>query len=186
MKKSKNGTNNLKLVCRTATPIINKDQLFWTKDGQRMKVETNVIIKNKKYKSILKLKDVSEESVGVYACNARSMNGRYAQRRSFNLRLTPTTTTTTVAPTTTTSTTTSKPTPLNPAANLPCPMAGYCLNDGKCSFIPWLGELSCSCAPGFKGARCERKTTSALYSSLSNTMSNTLCAFGFGNPYHSC
>ena len=65
-----------------------------------------------------------------------------------------------------------------------CPIQGYCLNGGTCSFIPWLGEMSCSCAPGFQGTRCESKTTSALYSSLS--MASTLCLFGIANPYHSC
>lgn len=94
----------------------------------------------------------------------------------------PATTTDTTTTTTTASTTSTLPS--NPAADVACPLEGYCLNGGTCSFIPWMGELSCSCAPGFQGARCEQKTTSALYSSLS--VVNTLCLFGISNPYHSC
>ncbi len=96
----------------------------------------------------------------------------------------------TTSPTTTvTMTTTTTMAPVTVAESgldesLPCPIQGYCLNGGTCSFIPWLGELTCTCAPGFQGARCDRKTTSALYSSLS--MASTLCLFGIANPYHSC
>ncbi len=96
----------------------------------------------------------------------------------------------TTSPTTTvkiTTTTTMAPVPVTESGldeSLPCPIQGYCLNGGTCSFIPWLGELTCTCAPGFQGARCDRKTTSALYSSLS--IASTLCLFGIANPYHSC
>ena len=51
----------------------------------------------------------------------------------------------------------------SPGSRAACPVEGYCLNRGTCSFLPWLGELSCTCASGFKGARCEQKSTSANY-----------------------
>ena len=143
-------------------------------------------------KSVLTVNPVEFEDNGKYSCVAKSQNGQH--QRTYKVAVAQKTkmTTTMRTSTTTTTTATAASTTTTPKAGLefpeekaPCPISGYCLNQGQCNFIPWLGEMSCDCAPGFQGARCERKTTSALYSS-SLKMANTLCLFGIGNPYHSC
>ena len=156
-----------------------------------------------RYKSVVVLSPLRVHHTGLYACSVSNARGK--DTKSYNISIEKRKSSTNNIPRTKyssssssssiktisgrpgskpTTSTTSAPRHVNPAADAPCPLSGYCLNGGTCSFIPWLGELSCSCAPGFQGARCERKTTSALYSSLS--LSSTLCLFGLENPYHSC
>jgi len=38
-----------------------------------------------------------------------------------------------------------------------CPIDNYCMNGGTCLFYKDIGEVSCNCAPGFIGRRCDRK-----------------------------
>ena len=138
-------------------------------------------------KSILMMEKVEEEDAGVFSCLATNPSGTHRrdvrvtiQRRALEPSATTSTTSTT---TTTTVMTTSSPGTPSPRRSLPapsaarlrllpfppghvgpCPIPGFCLNSGTCSYISWLGELSCACAPGFQGRRCESKATSALYS----------------------
>jgi len=193
----KNG-KKLKLVCKTKNK--NKDtQILWRKDGAPIKTDQRIKIRQRRDKSVLTVSQAEKSDSGTYSCIVKGRRGQDSKKSNVTIKqkLKPTTTTTTTTKTTTTSTTTTEfssstpPLPRTaaysniPGGDSPCPISGYCLNDGKCNFIPWLGEMSCSCAPGFQGARCDRKTTSALYSS-SLSLSNTLCLFGIVNPYHSC
>jgi len=209
VKRSKDG-KSLRLVCRSKRNT-NPSRISWTVDGQPLRPSKNVIIRSKRFKSIVVLNPLHVSDSGVYACSVNNPLGKHSKSFTINIEKRthaqptsendiPRDTTTTAAknnvsrvsekkplknvPKTTEAPVTTSVKPVNPAADVPCPLSGYCLNGGTCSFIPWLGELSCSCAPGFQGARCERKTTSALYSSLS--LSSTLCLFGLENPYHSC
>jgi hypothetical protein len=127
-------------------------------------------------KSILTVLDVREEDAGLYTCTASSPSGTHSRlvRVEVRRRHSTTSTTTTTTSTSTTTSTTPAPAPaaqrvlwpLPPGQVSSCPVSGYCLNSGTCSYIAWLGELSCACAPGFTGRRCEAKATSALYSAL--------------------
>ena len=135
---------------------------------------------------MLLLNHVTSEDSGTYTCVTKNIRGQDQKSTKVTIQDKTTTTTTTEASTTVRS----KPVrrilfPRLPQESSECPITGYCLNGGECSFIPWLGEMSCACAPGYQGARCERKTTSALYAS-SFARSNTLCLFSIVNPYHSC
>ena len=141
---------------------------------------------------MLTVAHVSSDDSGSYTCIAKNVRGEDEKSAKVTVQEKSTTTTPSTTSTTTTTTTTVRPNPVRrilfpklPGESSSCPITGYCLNGGECSFIPWLGEMSCSCAPGYQGARCERKTTSALYSASFNR-SNTLCLFGIVNPYHSC
>jgi len=194
IKTSKSGTS-IKIICRTTQPL-HRDTIFWTKEGKRLTTsDSDVSIKIKKYRSVLKI-DASED--GVYACTTTHKNGRIVDTKTYKVtadqpsiknEVSTSGKSTTQSPASSTysssTSTTTTTLPANPSVDMACPIAGYCLNGGQCSFIPWLGELSCACAPGYHGARCDRKTTSALYSSLSS-MSHTLCMFGISNPYHAC
>ena len=130
-------------------------------------------------KSILTLDEVEEEDAGLYSCSATNPSGTHRRDVKVTIRRRAVASTTTS--TTTTTRTTSPPTPTTTAPPAPvaarlrllpfppghvglCPIPGFCLNSGTCSYISWLGELSCACAPGFQGRRCESKATSALYS----------------------
>ena len=130
-------------------------------------------------KSILTLDEVEEEDAGLYSCSATNPSGTHRRdvkvtirRRAMASTTTSTTTTTrTTSPTTTITTAAPAPVaarlrllPFPPGHVGLCPIPGFCLNSGTCSYISWLGELSCACAPGFQGRRCESKATAALYS----------------------
>ena len=191
-------SDKVKLVCRVKADRQLDTEIFWRRDGARLaETRGKIRIRQKRTKSVLTLARVEAGDSGEYSCVARNSRGEDTKmtRVKIQSRSTTTTPSTTSTTTTTTTTTTAASTARPSVRRLvmgaevegsSCPISGYCLNGGRCSYIPWLGEMSCACAPGYQGARCAMKTTSALYSASFTPPSNTLCLFGIINPYHSC
>ena len=174
--------SSLSLVCRTRGGAGQEDTVIsWqVRGGPAEREQEHLTVSHvRATKSVLTIPGLTERDAGLYKCVATNRSGRHRKQVMVTVKTRPTSTT---APTTTTSTTTST-TPTSPAAPvaaarrgnlrlLPfppsslaaCPLAGYCLHGGTCSYIAWMGEMSCACAPGFQGRRCEAKATTALYS----------------------
>ena len=176
--------SSLSLVCRTRGGVGQEDTVIsWQVRGGPAERELDhlTVSQIRATKSVLSISGLTELDAGLYKCVATNKNGRHQKQVMVTVKKSPTTTTT--ATSTTTSTTTKTPTstisaapvaaarrgnlrllPFPPSSLAACPLAGYCLHGGTCSYIAWMGEMSCACAPGFQGRRCEAKATSALYS----------------------
>lgn len=131
----------LRLMCRIqGTPL---PALQWFKDGAPIIVTSRLRIQYKKKRSVLVIPEVRNSDSGKYECRALGVQSINPVSRSSIV---------------TVDTRFENITSLWPLEGKPCPTnVVYCLNGGTCTYYETIGELTCQCADGFNGGRCENK-----------------------------
>ncbi|XP_067131534.1 protein vein-like isoform X2 [Centruroides vittatus] len=119
----------------------------WYRDGKRIEASDRIRIRNKRRDSRLLVQRASSADGGRYECRAWNvLSGRTVALSAWVA----------VAPAAS-----ATPTAL-PYEGEECQRTNYCLNGGTCIYFRSIGELSCHCADGYKGKRCESKDVSPV------------------------
>ncbi|KAK7862477.1 hypothetical protein R5R35_005907 [Gryllus longicercus] len=147
--------------------------LSWFKNGTRLERGDRIRVK----KGRLDIPSARPEDAGDYVCRAerpRADRARADRPRPEPLRCAEAKATVRVAPDP------QPPTSTFPAGATSKCIDSYCLNGGTCLFYHTIQEMSCECAEGYKGQRCELKDVSN-----SGSMYKTyICKLGFFTSYY--
>lgn len=138
--------NRIRLKCKIeGYPVPWVD---WFRDGKKIKSTDRIRIRSKRKDTRLLIRKAVESDSGRYECRAKNVLNKQTVSLSATVIVTSTAITT-------------------PLTTLiyegeECKETNYCLNGGTCIYFRSIRELSCHCADGYKGKRCESKDISPV------------------------